>query len=132
MDNELLTIRQVSQELGIPIYTIRYFCNHGLVPGVKRSVGGHRNFNRAQCGWIGTLYALRRCGFTNKQLKVYRDLCHQGHETLSERKAMLTTQKRQLRQQAEDLDKGIDFIERREELFDEFMKDPSAITSDWL
>lgn len=130
-EDETFTMREVSRELGIPVYTIRYFCNHGLVPHVRRTRGGRRVFTAQQYDWLKSLYGLRECGFTIEELKNYARLCRTGDETISERKAILTTQKRQLRQEAERLDQAIDFLERREELLDNILSNPEVEHSQW-
>lgn len=132
MDNETFTMRQVSQELGIPVYTIRYFCNHGLVPNVRRARGGRRVFTLEQCDWLKTLCELRECGFRIEELRKYVRLCRNGDETITERKALLTTQKHQLRQEAERINHAIDFLERREELLESILSDSSVEHSQWL
>lgn len=53
------------------------------------------------------------------ELKQYTRLFRQGKDTLAERKAMLETQKRQLWQELEDRQQGIDFLERQTELIDQ-------------
>jgi hypothetical protein len=55
------------------------------------------------------------------ELKKYTRLFRQGEETLAERKAMLETQKRQLWQELEDKQQGIDFLERQVELIEREM-----------
>lgn len=45
------------------------------------------------------------------ELKKYVRLCRTGQKTVPERKALLETQKRQLWQELEDIQAGINFIE---------------------
>ncbi len=130
--NETLTMRQVCQRLGISASTVRYYCRHGLVPGVRRNRAGYRIFSNEQCDWVQTLEFLRRCGFSLKDLKAYAGLCRKGIATVPERKAMLATKKRQLWQSLEDLQQNIDFIERREELFEAVIQGKENSQNDWL
>ncbi len=132
MEEETLTMREVSRELGIPVYTIRYFCNHGLVPNVRRARGGRRVFTAEQCDWLKSLWQLKNCGLKVDELRKYARLCRDGDVTLAERKAILTTQERQLRQEAEDISQAIDFLERREELIDKIINQPTTEHSPWM
>lgn len=132
MDDEVLTIRQVSQELGIPSSTIRYYCKRGLVPSVKRSRTGYRVFNSWQVGWIDTLYCLDCAGLGLSSLKQYAKLCRQGKATIRERRAIIATARHQLSQQMEELNRSLDFLARRDELFDEILQNRAKSDTDWI
>lgn len=132
MEEKTLTMREVSRELGIPVYTIRYFCNHGLVPNVRRARGGRRVFTAEQCDWLKSLWGLKNCGLKINELKKYTRLCRGGDATLAERKAILTTQKRQLRQEVAEINQAIDFLELREELIDAVINEPTIEHNPWM
>lgn len=100
------------------------FCNSGLVPGIRRNRLGHRTFEEWQVNHIRTLLGLRQAGFNKADLKYYVRLLRQGDQTLPERKALFETQKRQLWQQLEDLQQGIDFLERQVEHIDQALSVP--------
>lgn len=116
--SEFFTTKQASQTVGVPPHTVKYYCNKGLIPNVRRARNGYRMLEAWQVEWLRTLVFLRRSGLTLADLKKYVSLCRQGAASIPERKAMLETKKRQLWQQIEDLQENIDFIERRQELFD--------------
>lgn len=113
MKEELNTTKQASQILGVPKYTIRSYCNKGLVPHVRRARNGYRIFTPGQVDWLRTIIKLRAAGMGINELKKYVALCRKGNSTIVERKAMLETQKRQLWQELENIQAGIDFIERK-------------------
>lgn len=129
---ETLTIKQVVDRLNIPASTVRFYYRHGLIPNVKRNQAGYRVFTGWQCDWIRTLVFLRRSGFSIRDLKTYARLCRTGNSTVAERKAMLATKKRQLWQTLEDLQENIDFIERREENFENFLQKQTPLDNSWM
>lgn len=66
------------------------------------------------------------------ELKKYAALCRKGNSTIAERKAMLETQKRQLWQEFENIQAGIDFIERKNEVFDKVLQGEEELPSEWF
>lgn len=117
-ETEIFTIKQAGQEVGIPAHTVKFYCNKGLIPNVRRARNGYRILEKWQVEWLRTLVFLRRCGMGTADIKKYVGLCRQGVQTIPERKAMLETKKRQIWQQIEELQENIDFIERRQDIFD--------------
>lgn len=132
MDNELLTIRQISRELGIPKDKIRYYCKRGLVPNVKRSKAGYRVLNDWQMSWVSTLYHLECAGLKLNGLKQYAKLCRQGKATIRERRALIATARHQLSQQMSDLNQSLNFLSQRDELFDEILQERAESDTDWI
>lgn len=56
------------------------------------------------------------------ELKAYRQLEGLGEKSIPERRAILDTKRRQLWLRLVELQKSIDFIERKEELFEQALK----------
>ncbi len=119
MDEKTYTLKQVSGQLGIPVYTVRRLCNAGLVVGIRRNRNGYRVLNEEQVNELGMFVKLLRAELTMGELKKYARLQRQGGKTLQERKGMLETQRRQLWLKIQELQEGIGFIERMMEILDE-------------
>lgn len=113
------TIKDASLQLGVSIYALRRLCNSGLIPNVRRNSHGFRVLEDWQIDYARTILGLRQAGMSQAELKQYTRLFRQGKDTLAERKAMLETQKRQLWQELEGRQQGIDFLERQTELIDQ-------------
>lgn len=117
-DEQKVTMREVSERLGVKSQVLRRYCNRGFVPGMMRVLPGQpRVFTEEQISYLRSALFLTRAGFTTKDLRKYIMLLRRGGaEADVERKAMLATHKRQVWQELEDLQETIDFIERQEEL----------------
>jgi len=115
--DEMLTMRQVSQALGVKSRVLRRYCNSGMVTGVIKTVGRNRMFTPEQVEQLKVAVWLSRAGFTKKDLRKYILLGRTNRaEAVSERLEMLRTHKRQVWQKLEDLKTTIDFLERQEDL----------------
>ena len=74
MDEKTYTLKQVSGQLGIPVYTVRRLCNAGLVAGIRRNRNGYRVLNEEQVNELGMFVKLLRAELTMGELKKYARL----------------------------------------------------------
>lgn len=117
MDNkQTYTLKEAATRLNTTNRQIRYFCDRGLIPGVRRSLNHSRMLNEEQLNWVGVLLGLKRCNMRSGEIKRYARLQAQGDSTIAERKAILDTKRRQIWQEIEERQASIDFIERQHEL----------------
>ncbi|WP_334293028.1 MerR family transcriptional regulator [Anaerocolumna xylanovorans] len=66
----------------MPYETLRYYCNEGLVPNVKRDQNNCRIFDDRDLNWLRSLQCLRKCGLSIKEIKEYLNLCLEGPSLL--------------------------------------------------
>lgn len=123
MDNDVFTIKRASEQIGVPVWILRRLCRNGLIPYVRRSRAGYQVLTAEQVNFAKTLVALEKAGVPRKGLRRFAGLFRQGDESLPERKAMLETQRRQFWQKLEDIQHGIDVIERQIEVIDKKMQE---------
>lgn len=117
-ESRLYTIKQASEEIGVPSWVVRRLCRNGLIPHVRRNRSGYQMLTMEQVTFAQTLIALEKAGMTRSKVKRFSRLFRRGDESLAERKAMLETQRRQFWQELEDRQHGIDAIERQIEIID--------------
>ena len=96
---ELQTVKQVSQELNLSIYNIRYYCNLGLVPNLQRDSHGARLFDDEAINWLKAIQFFRNCGLSLKEIKHYFHLCLSPDNTLDERYRIINNLKKQTEQE---------------------------------
>ena len=60
----MYTMKQVSEATGLSYETLKFYCNRGLVPGLKRDGGNRRVFEQEDVGEIFCLKRLRSCGMS--------------------------------------------------------------------
>ena len=83
------TMMQVCKEAALTYQALKFYCNEGLVPNVKRDKNNRRIFDERELKWIKDLVCLKKCGMSIQEMKEYLDLCLQGQGTIPERKEML-------------------------------------------
>jgi len=119
MNEDIYTLREAREKLGLPAHTVRRLCNAGLVRGIRRKRNGYRVLSGVQVDELGLFAKLMQAGFSMEDMKKYAELQRQGDKMVRERKGMLETQKRQLWLRMQDTQRSIDFIERTIEVLDE-------------
>lgn len=117
----LYTMKQVCEETKLPYETLKFYCNKGLVPNVKRDVHNHRVFDEYDLAWIKDLNCLKRCGLTLSEMKEYLDLCLEGQQSIEQRRIILAQKKNELIQQLAEIKKSIRYIETKDEFYQQVL-----------
>ncbi|MGI6008025.1 MAG: MerR family transcriptional regulator [Ruminococcus sp.] len=106
----IYTMMQVCRELNITYQTLKFYCNEGLVPGVKRDANNRRIFDENTVKWIKDLTCLKKCGFSIQEMKEYLNLCLEGESTISLRQEMLSRKREAALRKQSDPYFGISFM----------------------
>ena len=118
----MFSMKEVCEKTNMTYDTLKYYCNKGLVPDVKRDLHNHRIFDDFQVEWISNLRCLKKCGMSIQEMKEYVDLCLQGNQTIPQRKQMLDKKKKMLLFQKKELEESIDFIDLKKAYYDSIDK----------
>lgn len=98
-----MTIAEVSEKYGISPDTLRYYEKEGLLPPVKRTAGGIRDYGESDCGWVEFIKCMRSAGLPVEVLAEYVALFMQGDHTAERRKGILIEQRGKIREKIEEL-----------------------------
>ncbi|MCI7127989.1 MAG: MerR family transcriptional regulator [Clostridium sp.] len=112
---------QVCRELDMTYQTLKFYCNEGLVPNVKRDHNNRRVFDEKDVKWIKDLTCLKKCGMSIQEMKEYLALCLQGESTIMKRKEMLSRKQEMLRESIRELENSIDYIDWKQNFYDEVL-----------
>ncbi|MBA2677932.1 MAG: MerR family transcriptional regulator [Ktedonobacteraceae bacterium] len=97
------TIRQVAQQTGLSIDTLRYYERISLIEPVKRAANGHRQYRQEDLDWINLIIRLRETSMPLAQISYFAQLRHQGPQTTTERRLILEDHQHLLAQQMHQL-----------------------------
>ncbi len=115
-------MKECCQITGLNYDTLKFYCNEGLIPNVKRQQNNnYRVFDDNDIQWIKGLMCLKKCNFSIKEMKHFLDLCLEGKTSLNRRKEMLNKHKQQVLDQIEELNSAIDYIDKKNALYDKFL-----------
>ena len=91
-----MTIAEVAKKYGLTPDTLRYYERVGLLPNVRRTAGGIRNYSEEDCRWVEYIKCMRSAGVSVETLIEYVRLFHVGAETIQDRKKLLLEQREQI------------------------------------
>ena len=117
----MYTMMQVCKETNLTYQALKFYCNGGLVPNVKRDKNNRRIFDERDVKWIKDLVCLKKCGMSIQEMKVYLDLCLEGESTIPQRKEMLDQKQKELNQQIAELKDCVAYIDWKQGFYDEVL-----------
>ena len=117
----MYTMMQVCKATNMTYQTLKFYCNEGLVPNVKRDHNNRRIFDARDVEWINSLICLKKCGMSIQEMKDYLNLCMQGESTIPQRKEMLAEKQEALRSSMKELEDSIAFIDWKQNFYDEIL-----------
>ena len=108
---------------------LKFYCNEGLVPNVKRDRRNYRVFDEHDIKWIQSLNCLKSCGMSIAEIKQYLALCMEGEGTIPERKVILAEKKETLLQSITELQKAVAYIDWKQRFYDDVLSGKTAYYS---
>lgn len=128
----MYTMMQVCRELDMTYQTLKFYCNEGLIPNVKRDKNNRRIFDEKDVKWIKDLACLKKCGLSIQEMKEYLELCLQGQSTIMRRKEMLKQKQEALRISIKELEDSVAYIDWKQNFYDEVLSGKRSYTSNLI
>ena len=128
----MYTMMQVCRKLDMTYQTLKYYCNEGLVPNVKRDKNNRRIFDEHDVNWIKDLSCLKKWDFRIQEMKEYLELCLQGPSTIEIRKEMLSKKRKSLEDTIQQLEESIDYIDWKQNFYDDVLSGKKPYVSNLI
>lgn len=117
----MFTMKQACEQTRLPYETLKFYCNQGLVPHVKRDKNNRRIFDDKDIAWINSLNCLKNCGMSISEMKAYLELCLAGKSTIPERKLILASKRKALLERLKQVQDCIDYIDWKQSFYDDVL-----------
>lgn len=117
----MFTMKQACEQTQLPYETLKFYCNQGLVPNVKRDKNNRRIFDEKDIAWIKSLNCLKNCGMSISETKDYIALCLAGESTIPKRKVILDVKRNALLEQLKQIQDCIDYIDWKQCFYDDVL-----------
>lgn len=114
-----MTIAQVSKQFQLSADTLRYYERIGLIPPVRRTSGGIRDYTEEDCRWIGFSKCMRSSGLPIEAIVEYVSLFQLGDQTVDARKQILIEQRSHLEQKIAELQQTLERLNRKIEHYEQ-------------
>lgn len=117
------SMKETCKISGLTYNTLKFYCNEGLIPNVKRNKNNYRVFDDNNIGWIKNLLCLKKCGMSSQEIKNYMNLCMKGKESITERKIILDKKLTELEVKMQKIQESIDFINWKKKYYDDILNE---------
>lgn len=125
-------MKQACEASGLTYDTLKFYCNEGLVPNVKRDKNNYRVFSDRDIEWIKSLSCLKNCGMSIMEMKEYVELCLQGKASIPERKKVLDIKLKELENKIKEIESCIHYIHWKQEFYDDVLSGKKEYYSNLL
>lgn len=106
-----MNIKQVGERVGMSPANIRYYESEGLIPIVKRTSSGVRDFSETDIEFIKFAQKMRFAGMSIKNLRRYVGLVIENNdETIPERIKLFEQSRIELKEKLDELQKNYDLM----------------------
>lgn len=117
----MFTMKETCNQVGLTYEALKFYCNQGLVPNVKRDKNNRRVFDSNDVAWIKSLSCLKNCGMSIQEMKEYLALCLDGESSIPVRKIVLEKKRKELCLQLEQIKQSIDYIDWKQGFYDDVL-----------
>ena len=117
----MYTMKEACEKTGLSYETLKFYCNQGLVPNVKRDKNNRRTFDDKDVAWINSLNCLKNCGMSISEMKQYINLCLVGESSIPERKEILALKREALVKQLHQVQDCINYIDWKQGFYDDVL-----------
>lgn len=117
----MYSMKETCEKMGMSYQTLKFYCNQGLIPNVKRDKNNYRIFDDNNIGWIKSLSCLKKCGMSIEEIKQYLDLCLIGESTIPQRKVLLDIKRNKLIEELNQIQESINYIDWKQGFYDDVL-----------
>lgn len=117
----MYSMKETCEKVGMSYQTLKFYCNQGLIPNVKRDKNNYRVFDDNNINWIKSLSCLKKCGMGIDEMKSYLELCLQGEPSIPERKDMLEEKRKELEFKKQEIEDCLSFIDWKQNFYNDVL-----------
>ena len=114
-------MKETCEKVGMNYSTLKFYCNKGLIPNVKRDKNNRRIFDDEDIEWINVLSCLKNCNLSIDEMKSYIAMVLKGNPTIPARKKLLARKQNELREKISALEEAVAFIDWKQNVYDNIL-----------
>lgn len=107
----MYSMKEACIEANMTYETLKFYCNQGLIPGVRRDRNNYRVFDENAVAWIKSLTCLKNCDLSIAEMKEYLALCLEGPSSIPTRQQMLEEKRAALEEKKRQVQEALDYID---------------------
>ena len=115
------SMKETCLKTGLTYDTLKFYCNEGLIPNVKRDKNNYRIFDENDIAWIDSLSCLKNCNMSINEMKEYLKLCLMGESSILERKKILNNKLIELEKNKKEIEDSINYIHWKQNFYNDVL-----------
>ncbi len=128
----MYSMKETCEKVNMSYETLKFYCNQGLIPNVKRDKNNYRIFDDYNVAWIISLSCLKNCGMSISEMKDYLALCLKGESTIPERQKILEAKRKSLVEKQKELQNSIDYIDWKQDFYNDVLSGKTKYKSNLI
>ena len=120
-NKQLYSMKETCDKTGLTYDALKFYCNEGLIPNVKRNKSNYRVFDDNDINWIKSLSCLKNCGMSIVEMREYLSLCLKGPSSIPERQDILEAKLRELEHNKQEIQEAIDFVHWKQNFYEDVL-----------
>ena len=125
-------MKEACAQTGLSYETLKFYCNQGLIPNVRRDEQNRRIFSESDIAWIRSLECLKNCGMGIREMQEYISLCLEGQSSIPHRKEILERKRLELEQELSRIRESIAYIDRKQRFYDDVLSGKAPYVSNLI
>lgn len=117
------SIGEVAEMFNLTVPTLRYYDKENLIPNLKRTVSGIRQFTQDNIEAIQVIECLKHAGMPIKDIKIFMQMVQQGDKSLPDRLHLFQKQQKNILEQIIQLQKLLKIIDFKCEYYQQAVND---------
>lgn len=117
-----MTIKEVCEKFDLSPDTLRYYERAGVIPEVRRTKGGIRDYSEADIKWVENAVCMRNAGVPIELLIEYVRLFQMGDETIEARRDLLLEVRNGIQEKLDQYQKTMDRLNYKISRYEEAVK----------
>lgn len=118
-DTMYYNIRQVSEQTGFPVSTLRYYDKMGLTPQLHHTASGARQYSEEDICFLNLICCLKRSNMPVDEIRKFVELCLLKEDGAEKRKEILQNHRQRILQKLEELQESLCLIDYKLEHYKE-------------
>ena len=115
------SMKQACDATGFSYDTLKFYCNEGLIPNIKRDKNNYRVFSDKDIEWIKGLSCLKSCNMSITEMKDFLNLCLQGKSSIRERQKILDIKLKELQNKINEIQDSINYIHWKQQFYQDVL-----------
>lgn len=116
------TIGEVSKKYNLPLSTLRYYDNEGLIPNLEKDAKGNRKFSENNLEVLKVIECLKKSGLEIKEIKKFMEWTQEGNKSFTKRKNLFLERKKIVEQEIEQLNRVLNMLKFKCWYYEEAIK----------